>query len=105
MKNFTAGERRGLIALIALLALIVLGKLMLDGRFSAAERPPERADVMIETSPSNDSMSAQKASESLKFDSLEVKLRPKRKSAKSTSQQNKSSQSLPQRSPLDEPVN
>ncbi len=105
MKNFTAGERRGLIALIALLALIVLGKLMLDGRFSASERPSERAGVMIEISPRNDSMSAQKASESHKSDSLEVKSRRKRKSAKSASRQNNSSQHLPQRSPLDEPVN
>lgn len=105
MKNFTAGERRGLIALIVLLALIVLGKLMLDGRFSASERPSERAGVMIETLPRNDSVSVQKASESCKSDSLGLKSRPKRKSVRSTSRQNKSSQSLPQRNPLDEPVN
>lgn len=105
MKNFTAGERRGLIALIALLALIVLGKLMLDGRFSASERPSERAGIMIETFPCNDSASAQKASESHKSDSLEVKSSRKRKSAKSASRQNKSSHPLPQRNPLDEPVN
>ena len=105
MKNFTAGERRGLIALIALLALIVLGKLILDGRFSASESPSERAGVMIETSPCNDSVSAQKASENHKSDSLEEKSRRKRKSAKSASRESKSSQPLPQRSPLDEPVN
>lgn len=105
MKNFTAGERRGLIALIALLALIVLGKLMLDGRLSASERSSERAGVTIETFPRNDSASAQKASESHTSDSLEVKSRRKRTSAKSASRESKSSQPLPQRSHLDEPVN
>lgn len=105
MKNFTAGERRGLILLIVLLACILLGKLILDGRFSASQKRSEGSAVKIEASNAGDSSVVLSGSDSLMRDSLHKHPQLMKQSMKGRTKKQRVSEPVKQRSPLDEAVN
>lgn len=105
MKNFTAGERRGLILLIVLLACILLGKLMLDGRFSASPEHSDSSAIKIESPNAGDSSVVLSSSDSLMRDSLHKYPQSKKKAKKVRSKKQRVSEPIKQRNPLDEAVN